>query len=61
MMENGCEHVPMLMAMPGHPDYVAVECMRCHATTGYGLDAIEAWDRWRAGDVITVPDIMEGD
>lgn len=54
--DNGCEHVPVLMAMPGHPDFVAVECMRCHLTTGYGTDPLEAWERWKAGDVVVVPD-----
>lgn len=53
-----CEHEPILMAMPGHPDWVAVECPRCGATTGYGLDPDEAWSHWRVGDVAVPRDLM---
>lgn len=54
-----CDHDPVLMAMPGHPDWVAVECLRCGATTGYGTDPEEAWSHWRAGDVAVSVDPLE--
>lgn len=55
-----CEHFPVLKRYPGHPGFYAVECVRCRATTGYGLDRLEAWERWNRGDVIVPPvDILE--
>lgn len=59
--DNGCEHLPALMAMPGHPDFVAVECLKCHMTTGYGTDAYEAWEAWMAGNVVVPYDMFEGE
>ena len=53
-------HDPVMMAMPGHPDFVAVECLRCGATTGYAEDPREAWEHWRAGDVVAPGDVMGG-
>lgn len=57
--KSDCEHVPVLMAMPGHPDFVAVECCRCHMTTGYGTDPYEAWQAWMDGNVVMPYDLMK--
>lgn len=55
-----CDHVPIVRSMDGHPDFVSVECAKCGATTGYTTDMLMAWTRWRAGDVIVLPeDILE--
>lgn len=57
--ESDCTHVPILMAEPGHPQYVRVECCLCHMQTGYALDWYEAWEAWRDGNVVMPYDIME--
>lgn len=56
-----CDHFPILKVQVGTKRrFYSVECVRCRATTGYGLDRQEAWDRWRNGDVIVPPaDVLE--
>lgn len=55
-----CDHFPILKQTGRDRKFYAVECVRCRATTGYGLDRREAWDRWKRGDVFTTPvDILE--
>lgn len=56
---SDCDHEPVLMADPANPDWVAVECLRCHATTGYALRPQEAWEAWNRGDVAVPGDLME--
>lgn len=59
--DNGCEHVPVLMADPANPRYVQVECCRCHLQTGYATDPYEAWAAWRDGNVWAPCDVLEGE
>lgn len=54
-----CEHEPRLMAHPGNPRWVSVECVRCGATTGYTTDPYEAWGHWEAGDVALPRELEE--
>lgn len=54
-----CGHIPVLMPSPDNPDWVSVECLACHVTTGYTRNPQDAWDAWERGDVTDPYDLME--
>lgn len=54
-----CEHEPVLTAMPGHPDFVAMTCRKCGATTGYSVDVEAVREHWERGDLALPYDFLE--